>query len=93
MKNCPGVCAIWVEGSKTGRGCDSDNIEHVMRNATCDLDLCNNFIYPSNRLKCVDCDVGQEDCVYETINYLFPCKKYVEVDTCYTYIKSELKEL
>lgn len=41
---------------------------------------------------CVDCDVEQKDCVFETINYLFPCKNYVQNDTCYTYIKSKLEK-
>ena len=93
LKTCDGDCAVWVEGTKTGRGCVSDNIKLVLRNATCDLDKCNNFMYPSNRLKCVDCDVEQEDCVFETINYLYPCKNYVDSDTCYTFIKSKLKEI
>lgn len=81
-------CAIWTVSEVTYRGCEKDipELSPESYNFTCDYDGCNNVLFPEDRLKCVHCNFDDDDCITPEADYLWPCRNFVENDTCYTYV-------
>lgn len=40
-------------------------------------------------MKCVKCSAEDEFCTSPNADLLYPCKNFVEDDSCYTYVISE----
>lgn len=87
--DCEDKCAIWVDGVNTFRGCEADIPSEAQLTHTCDLNGCNKIIFPPNRVICVKCSADDDFCVKPNANVLYPCKNYVENDSCYTYVIGE----
>lgn len=46
---------------------------------------CNKDLYPSNRLKCYQCEDDDDNCGNPTAEHLKPCAVVSKIDKCYTY--------
>lgn len=77
---------MWVVGTTTFRGCESEIPEGTLNYKICTLNGCNQFIFPEERIKCVKCSVEDDFCITPNADLLYPCKNYVEDDSCYTYV-------
>lgn len=85
-KECEDNCAIWVDGMTTYRGCQVDIPENIQHFITCITPGCNKIIFPDERIKCVKCSANETFCTTPDADLLYPCKNYVEDDSCYTYV-------
>ena len=90
-RQCDGNCAIWIVGTTTYRGCQNDVPDEIDHFISCATPECNKIIFPDDRIKCVKCSANDSFCTTPDADLLYPCKNYVENDSCYTYVigKSE----
>jgi Protein of unknown function (DUF753) len=75
---------------RTLRGCYSKIPLGTEKFFNCDTNGCNKGIFPEERMKCVKCSAEDEFCVTPTADLLYPCKNYIETDSCYTFVIGEI---
>lgn len=86
---CADNCAIWIDGVDTFRGCESDIPSEVTLSHTCDVNGCNQIIFPPDRIKCVKCSADEDFCTTPDADLLYPCQNFAANDSCYTYVIGE----
>lgn len=81
---CNGNCSVWIDGTRTVRGCEIDRPDSIILFENCITEGCNDQIFPKDRTKCVKCSANDPDCFLPTPSILLPCRNYLENDQCYT---------
>jgi hypothetical protein len=82
-------CVTWTVDGNTHRGCLSEKDLDITEFSSCKSgDLCNNDIYPKDRLRCIVCSANSTDCIAPSADLLYPCRNYIQNDKCYSYIIS-----
>lgn len=85
---CIGNCSVWIDGSRTLRGCETDRPVGIEQFENCEIEDCNHRIFPENRLKCIKCSENDLNCFFPTTSLLYPCRNYKPNDLCYTIIQN-----
>lgn len=84
---CLENCSVWIDGTRTVRGCESDKPPNIGLFENCHSeDGCNDKIFPEERMKCIKCSENDKNCFYPTAELLYPCRNYQPNDVCYTVI-------
>lgn len=80
-------CATGINKGFTRRKCVLQSTLHSNEFETCEVNNCNDVIYPKDRLKCYQCN-GESDCDLKPTQKSFmpePCEMYSAIDQCFTY--------